>query len=130
MEEGVLRFLFEYVKSLNIQDCDVYLNRPTIVGDLEKRNVSYIVISFPNGFEYKGAFARATGMITIGAKDDILGLPKSGEITRISNVLRCMFPLITEDYSLLDFEFSSDDSMGTGWHEYYYTFQIYINKSN
>lgn len=130
MEEGVLKYLFEYVKGLNIADCDVYLNRPTIVGDLEERNTSYVIISFPNGFEYMGAFARATGMITIGAKDEILGLPMSGEITRISNVLRGMFPLITEDYSLLDFEFSSDSSEGTGWHEYYYTFQLYINKSN
>ena len=130
MEEGVLRFLFEYVKGLNIDDCDVYLNRPTIVGDGEERKQNYIVISFPNGFEYLGAFAKAVGMITIGAKDEILGLPQSGEITRISNVLRGMFPLITEDYSLLDFEFSSDSSEGTGWHEYYYTFQLYINKSN
>ena len=130
MEEGVLRFLFEYVKGLNIDDCDVYLNRPTIVGDGEERKQNYIVISFPNGFEYLGAFAKAVGVITIGAKDEILGLPQSGEITRISNVLRGMFPLITEDYSLLDFEFSSDSSEGTGWHEYYYTFQLYINKSN
>lgn len=130
MEEGVLKFLFEYVKSLNIPNCDVYLNRPTIVGDQEKRNSSYVIISFPNGFEYLGAFAKATGMITIGGEDIILGLPHSGEITRISNILRGMFPLINDDYSLLDFEFSSDSSEGTGWHEYYYTFQLYINKSN
>lgn len=130
MEEGVLKFLFEYIKGLHIQNCDVYLNRPTIVGDGEERQQNYIVIAFPDGFEYLGAFAKAGGMITIGAKDEILGLPQSGEITRISNVLRGMFPLITEDYSLLDFEFSSDSSEGTGWHEYYYTFQLYINKSN
>ena len=130
MEEGVLIFLFEYVKSLNIRDCDVYLNRPTIVGDYEKRKTSYVVISFPNGFNYLDAYSHAQGMITIGAKDKILGLPHSGEITRISNVLSGIFPLLTDDYSVLDFEFSSDSSEGTGWHEYYYTFQIYINKSN
>lgn len=128
MEEGVLKFLFEYIKSLNIQDCDVYLNRPTIVGDFEEREQSYVIISFPHGFDYLDAFSRAEGMITIGARDQIIGLPFSGEITRISSILRGMFPLITEDYSLLDFEFSSDASEGTGWHEYYYTFQIYINK--
>ena len=130
MEEGVLKYLFEYIKSLNIQDCDVYLNRPTIVGDYDKREKSYVIISFPKGFEYLDAYTRAQGMITIGSKDKVLGLPHSGEITRISNVLRGIFPLLTDDYSVLDFEFSSDDSQGTGWHEYYYTFQIYINKSN
>lgn len=130
MEEGVLKFIFEYIKGLKIGKCDVYLNRPTIVGEKEKREQSYIIVSFPNGFEYRGAISEATGMITIGAKDIILGLPHSGEITRISNRLKSMFPLLTDDYSFLDFEFSSDESEGTGWHEYYYTFQLYINKSN
>lgn len=130
MEEDVLKFLFEYIKSLNIQDCNIYLNRPTIVGDHEKRDTSYLIISFPNGFNYLDAYTHAQGMVTIGAKDIILGLPNSGEITRISKVVRGVFPLLTEDYSVLDFEFSSDASEGTGWHEYYYTFQIYINKSN
>lgn len=130
MEEGVLQFLFDYVKKLGISKCNIYLNRPTIVGDSENREKSYVIISFPNGFEYMDAFSRATGMITIGSKDKILGLPNSGEITRISNKLRDMFPILTDDYSVIDFEFSSDHSEGTGWHEYYYTFQIYINKSN
>lgn len=130
MEEGVLKFLYEYVKGLNIDKCDVYLNRPTIFGDLEKRAKSYIIISFPNGIENCGAYSRASGMITIGAKDEKPGIPKTGEITRISKLLRSAFPILTEDYTAIDFEFSSDDSQGTEWHEYYYTFQIYINKSN
>lgn len=130
MEENVLSYLFNYIKNLNISNCDVYLNKPTIVGDNEQRNKSYVVVSFPNGFDYKGAFTEATGMITIGARDVILGLPEAGEITRISNIIKAEFPILSADYSLIDYEFSSDDSDGTGWHEYYYTFQIYINPSN
>lgn len=130
MEEGVLKFLFDYVKQLNISNCDIYLNRPTIVGDNEERCKSYVIISFPSGFEYLGAYSKATGMITIGAKDEILGLPQSGEISRISNIIRGAFPILTQEYSVIDFEFSSDHSEGTGWHEYYYTFHIYINQSN
>ena len=130
MEEGVLQFLYKYVKGLGIIDCDIYTNRPTIIGDNENRGKSYVIIAFPNGFEYMGAFSRATGMITIGAKDKTLGLPNVKEITRISEQLRGVFPILTDDYSVIDFEFSSDHSEGTGWHEYYYTFQIYINKSN
>lgn len=127
MEEAVLKYLFDYVKSLKIKDCDIYLNRPTIVGENEKRNDTYLIISFPNGFEDKGAFKQAVGMITIGAKDLILGLPQINEITRVSNILKKQFPILTDKYSIIDFEFSSDDSEGTGWHEYYYAFHIYIN---
>ncbi len=130
MEEKVLSFLFGYVKGLKIPNCDVYLNRPTIVGEREERNDTYVIISFPDGFDNKGAFKEATGMITIGAKDLILGLPQVNEITRVANEIKNKFPILTRDYSLIDFEFSSDNSEGTGWHEYYYTFQIYINKSN
>ena len=130
MEEGVLNFIFTYIKRLQIPDCDVYLNRPTIVGEKEQRNDTYVIVSFPDGFENKDAFHRATGMITVGAKDLILGLPQVNEITRVSNIIKNEFPILTEDSSLIDYEFSSDDSDGTGWHEYYYTFQIYINKSN
>jgi len=130
MEEGVLQFLFDYVSGLGINNCDIYTNRPTIIGDKENRGKSYVIIAFPNGFEYMGAFSRATGMITVGAKDRKLGLPNVKEITRISDQLRGVFPILTDDYSVIDFEFSSDHSEGTGWHEYYYTFQIYINKSN
>ncbi len=130
MEEEVLSFLFGYVKGMNITNCDVYLNRPTIVGEREERNDTYVIISFPNGLDNKGAFKEAMGMITIGAKDLILGLPQVNEITRVSNEIKNEFPILTDNYSIIDFEFSSDNSEGTGWHEYYYTFQIYINKSN
>lgn len=130
MEEKVLNFIFNYIKELHIKNCDVYLNRPTIVGEKESRNKTYIIVSFPNGFENKDAFGQATGMITIGAKDLILGLPQVNEITRVSNIIKQQFPVLNDDYSLIDYEFSSDDSEGTGWHEYYYTFQIYINNKN
>lgn len=127
MEEGVLNYIFNYFRELGIADCDIYLNRPTIVGENETRQDTYMVISFPNGFEYMGSIARADGMITIGAKDIILGLPQVNEITRVANLVKEQFPILTEDYSFIDFEFSSDDSEGKGWHEYYYTFQLYIN---
>ena len=132
MEQEVLKFLFEYIKGLQIKNCDTYINHPTILGDGEKRNRSYVVIALPNGIEYLDAYCKANGMITIGAKDkeDVLGLPSSGEITRISKILKEHFPILTDDYSVINFEFSSDDSRGIGWHEYYYTFQLYINKSN
>lgn len=130
MEEGVLNFIFEYLKGLNIPKCDVYLNRPTIVGNKEKRNKTYIIVAFPNGFENRGPFSRAGGVITIGAKDAVLGLPQVKEITRVANIVKANFPILNKDYSFIDMEFSSDDSLGTGWHEYYYSFQLYINKSN
>lgn len=130
MEEGVLSYIFNFVKGLNIADCDIYLNRPTIVGDKEVRNDTYVIISFPDGFINMDAIAKATGVITIGAKDRILGLPQVNEITRVANILKSAFPILTDEYSFLDFEFSSDDSQGTGWHEYYYTFQLYINSTN
>ena len=132
METEALQFLFKYIQNLNIKNCDTYINRPTIFGDKENKNRSYVIVAFPNGIEYMGAYARATGLITIGAKDkeDLLGLPSAGELKRISDILKGMFPLVTDDYTVIDFEFSSDNSEGTGWHEYYYTFQIYINKSN
>lgn len=130
MEEGVLNFIFEYLKGLNIPKCDVYLNRPTLVGNNEKRNKTYIIVAFPNGFENRGAFSQAGGVITIGAKDAILGLPQVTEITRVANIIKAQFPILTDEYSFIDMEFSSDDSLGTGWHEYYYSFQLYINKSN
>lgn len=127
MEGDVLQYLFDYFKALSIPKCDVYLNRPTIVGEKEIRQKSYVIISFPNGFDDRGAFKTATGMITIGSKDIILGLPQVKEITRISDIIRANFPIITSDYSVIDYEFSSDDSVGQGWHEYYYAFQIYFN---
>ena len=129
MEEAVLNFIFKYIKSLKISDCDVYLNRPTIVGENEKLKDAYVIVSFPNGFTNKDAFSVAEGIITIGAKDRIIGLPNIRNITRIADVLKHQFPIITGDYSFLDLEFSSDDSQGTGWHEYYYSFQLYINKN-
>lgn len=130
MEEAVLNFIFNYIKGLHIPNCDVYLNRPTIVGENEQRHNTYVIVSFPDGFENKNAFQQAGGTITIGTKDLILGLPQVNEITRVSNIIKEQFPILTDDYSLIDYEFSSDDSEGTGWHEYYYTFQIYINKTN
>ncbi len=132
MEEEIQKLLLGFIRNLNIRNCDAYLVRPHILGSQENRQRSYVTIGYPNGIDYKGAFAFAEGLITIGTKDkmDTLGLPNAGEITRISNIIRKAFPYITEDYSLLDFEFSSDDSDGMGWHEYYYSFHIYINKSN
>ena len=132
MESDALKFLFEKIQSLNIKDCDVFINRPTIFGDKENMSRSYVIVAFPNGIEYFGAYARATGMITIGSKDknDLLGLPNAVEFKRISDTLQGMFPILTDDYTVIDYEFSSDHSEGIGWHEYYYTFQIYINKSN
>lgn len=130
MEEGVLNFIFNYIKGLNIPKCDVYLNLPTLVGNNEKRNKCYVVVSFPHGFENRGPFSQADGLITIGAKDAVLGLPQVKEITRVANIIRSKFPILTPEYSFIDMEFSSDESLGTGWHEYYYSFQLYINKSN
>ena len=132
MESEALKFLFDKIVSLNISNCDVFINRPTIIGDKENMNRSYVIVAFPNGIEYLGAYARATGMITIGSKDkaEVLGLPNAIEFKRISDILKGMFPITTDDYTVYDFEFSSDHSEGIGWHEYYYTFQIYINKSN
>lgn len=132
MEGEIQKFLLNFLKGLGIKGCDVYLDRPHIVGLNEKRQRSYVTIGYPNGIEYRGVFAQANGLISIGTKDkqDILGLPDAGEITRISTVIRNAFPYITEDYSLLDFEFASDNSNVMGWHEFYYTFQIYINKCN
>lgn len=130
MEEKVLNFIFNYFKDLGIPKCDIYLNRPTLLGNDEKRNKSYVIVSFPNGFENRGAFSQAEGVITIGAKDAVLGLPQVKEITRVADIIKQTFPVLTDEYSLLDIEFSSDDSLGTGWHEYYYSFQLYINKSN
>ena len=132
MEEEVLNFIFTYIKDLKIPNCDIYLNRPTIVGEKESRQDTYLIVSFPNGFTYQDAFTSAEGMITIGAKDLILGLPQVKEITRVSNIIKKVFPILTDTYSFINFEFSSDDSEGTGWHEYYYTFHIYIyiNQSN
>lgn len=140
MEEALQKFLLRFIKGLKISNCDTYLVRPKIFGTNEKRNRSYVCIGFPNGIEYLGAFARAEGMITIGTKDkqDALGLPNAGEITRISNIIDQGFLSVKGkrpqegDYevSLMDFEFTSDDSDGMGWHEYYYSFQIYINKLN
>lgn len=130
MEENVLNFIFNYFKDLGIPKCDIYLNRPTLLGNDEKRNKSYVIVSFPNGFENRGAFYQAGGVITIGAKDAVLGLPQVKEITRVADIIKQTFPVLTDEYSLLDIEFSSDDSLGTGWHEYYYSFQLYINKSN
>lgn len=132
MEGEIQKFLLEFIRGLKISNCDTYLVRPQIVGNQENRKRSYVCIGYPNGINYMGAFAHANGLITIGTKDkqDTLGLPNAGEITRISNIIKAAFPHIVPDYSLLDFEFSSDDSDGMGWHEYYYTFQIFINKSN
>lgn len=130
MEQEVMNYIFNYIKALKIKDCDVFLNRPTIVGDQEKLKGAYVVISFPNGFDNQGAFYKATGIIAIGAKDRVIGLPQVKAITKISDILKGCFPILTEDYSFLDYEFSSDDSLGNGWHEYYYSFQLYINKSN
>lgn len=130
MEENVLNFIFDYFKGLGISKCDIYLNRPTLLGNDEKRNKSYVIISFPNGFESRGPFSQAGGIITIGAKDAVLGLPQVKEITRVADIIRKAFPILNKEYSFIDFEFSSDDSLGTGWHEYYYSFQLYINKSN
>lgn len=130
MEGNIQKFLIDFIKSLEIPNCDTYLVRPQIMGNQEKRKKSYVCIGYPNGINYMGAFAQANGMITIGTKDQIIGLPNAGEITRISSIIKAAFPKITDDYSLIDFEFSSDDSDGMGWHEYYYTFQIYINNPN
>ncbi len=132
MEEDVQKLLLNFIRGLQIANCDTYLVRPSITGLQEGRQRSYVTIGYPNGIVYKGAFAYAEGLITIGTKDkrDALGLPNAGEITRISNIIRKAFPYLSDDYSLLDFEFSSDDSDGMGWHEYYYSFHIYINKSN
>jgi hypothetical protein len=127
--ESVLKFIYDTVKDLGIKDCDIYLNRPTILGDNERRKKSYIIISLPHGIENMGAFSQATGIITIGAKDAVLGLPQVNEILRVANEIKKIFPVLTKDYSMIDLEFSSDDSLGNGWHEYYYSFQIYINKS-
>lgn len=129
MEEGVLNFIFKHIKSLKITDCDVYLNKPTIVGENEKLKDAYVIVAFPNGFNNKGAFSHAEGIITIGAKDRIIGLPNIKNITRIADIIKNAFPIINDEYSFLDFEFSSDDSEGAGWHEYYYSFQLYINKN-
>lgn len=127
--ENVFKFIYDTIKGLEIEKCDIYLNRPTIFGDNEKRKKSYVTISIPNGIENMGAFAQASGIITIGAKDAVLGLPQVNEILRVAEIIKNTFPVLTEDYSLIDFEFASDDSLGNGWHEYYYSFQIYINKS-
>lgn len=130
MEGDVLKFIFEYLKGLRLPKCDVYLSRPTIVGEKEKRNNAYVIAAFPNGFTNMNAYAEAVGVITIGAKDKIIGLPFTGGITEISDKIKKAFPIITKEYSFIDFEFSSDDSQGNGWHEYYYTFRLYINGSN
>ena len=130
MEGDIQQFLIDFIKSLKISNCDTYLVRPQIAGNQENRKKSYVCIGYPNGINYMGPFARADGLITIGTKDQIIGLPNAGEITRISSLIKSAFPHLTQDYSLLDFEFSSDDSDGIGWHEYYYTFQIFINKTN
>lgn len=127
--ESVFKFIYDTIKGLEIDKCDVYLNRPTILGDYEKRKKTYVIISIPNGIENMGAFAQASGIITIGAKDAVLGLPQVSEILRVAEIIKNKFPILTDDYSLIDFEFASDDSLGNGWHEYYYSFQIYINKS-
>jgi hypothetical protein len=127
--ENVFKFIYDTIKGLEIEKCDIYLNRPTIFGDNEKRKKSYVTISIPNGIENMGSFAQASGIITIGAKDAVLGLPQVNEILRVAEIIKNTFPVLTEDYSLIDFEFASDDSLGNGWHEYYYSFQIYINKS-
>lgn len=127
--ENVFKFIYDKIKGLEIENCDIYLNLPTILGDNERRKKSYVTISIPNGIENMGAFSRAAGMITIGAKDAVLGLPQVNEILRVANIVKDSFPVLTDDYSLIDFEFASDESLGNGWHEYYYSFQIYINKS-
>lgn len=127
--ESVFKFIYDTIKGLEIDKCDVYLNRPTILGDYEKRKKTYVIISIPNGIENMGAFSQASGIITVGAKDAVLGLPQVNEILRVADIIKSTFPVLTEDYSLIDFEFASDDSLGNGWHEYYYSFQIYINKS-
>ena len=130
MEAELMKYIYEYLKGLHITDCDVYLSRPTIMGDKEKRKSTYVIVSFPNGIIDNGAFQEADGIITIGAKDRVIGLPQINEISRVSNIIKNGFPILTDDYSFLDYEFSSDDSVGTGYHEYYYTFHVYINKSN
>lgn len=127
--ESVFKFIYDTVKDLGINNCDIYLNRPTVLGDNERRKKSYVIISIPNGIENMGAFSQASGIITIGAKDAVLGLPQVNEILRVANEIKKVFPVLTKDYSLIDLEFASDDSLGNGWHEYYYSFQIYINKS-
>lgn len=127
--ESVFKFIYDTIKGLEIDKCDVYLNRPNIFGDNERRKKSYVIISIPNGIENRGAFCQAGGVITIGAKDAVLGLPQVSEILRVADEIKKVFPILTDDYSLIDFEFASDDSLGNGWHEYYYSFQIYINKS-
>lgn len=127
--ESVFKFIYDTIKGLGIDKCDIYLNRPTILGNNENRKKSYVIISIQNGIENRGAFCQADGMITIGAKDAVLGLPQVNEILRVAEEIKKAFPILTNDYSLIDLEFASDDSLGNGWHEYYYSFQIYINKS-
>ena len=127
--ESVFKFIYDTIKGLEIDKCDIYLNRPTILGDNERRKKSYVIISIPNGIDNMGAFSKADGIITIGAKDAVLGLPQVNEILRVANEIKKIFPTLTDDYSLIDLDFASDDSLGNGWHEYYYSFQIYINKS-
>ena len=97
MEEAVLNFIFKYIKSLKISDCDVYLNRPTIVGENEKLKDAYVIVSFPNGFTNKDAFSVSDGIITIGAKDRIIGLPNIRNITRIADILKQQFPILTDE---------------------------------
>ena len=123
-------YTFDFLKGLNIPDCDIYLNeRPDIMGQHEKRKRSYVSIGLPTGIEDKGCYNIATGVITIGTKDkrDTLGLIDATEQARIATFIKNAFPQITEDYSMIDFMFGSDDSSSIGWTEYYYTFQIFIN---
>lgn len=129
MNAKTLNDLFDMVVGWNIPNCNVYLSRPTIVGNKETRETSYIIVSFPNGMDDSmEPIQRATGVITIGAKDEVIGLPNSGIISEIADTIKSKFPIINDDYTIINFKESSDDSEGTGWHEYYYTFQIYINK--
>lgn len=129
MAHRAKKIVYDYIKSLKIPSCDVYLEQPQIVGNQENRQKSYITIGFPNGIDDHGAFISGTGVIAIGTKDkkDTLGLPNELEMQRIEQKLKSAFPYLTNNCSIIDFEFSSDEGAGIGWKEYYYTFRIYIN---
>ena len=128
MEYGVLQHIYNKIVALRISKCDVYLEKPTFMGKEEKRNASYISFDMPNGIEDMGAFGRAGCGLIIGTKDKVIGLPNMPEINRIAAAVKSLFPLNDEVCSAFDFEFTSDSYDNVGAHEFYYTFQIYINK--
>lgn len=127
-EYNILQYIFRFLSSLKIKDCQVAVDKLKQAGKGEKLPTTYCIASLPNGITDFGAYIGATGLIIIGAQDKTIGLPNINEITRVSKIIESHLPMVEDsECQLINFIFSSDNYDGVGAHEFYYTFDIYYS---